>query len=64
MKRWEWMSPVDAAWLRMDGPTNPMMITVLTVFERPLSIAPAAPSMVARCVPAAFKSGACPRRGR
>lgn len=36
MARWEWMSPVDAAWLRMDGPTNPMMITVLMLFERPL----------------------------
>lgn len=30
------VNPVDAAWLRMDGPTNAMVITVVFRFERPL----------------------------
>lgn len=32
------MSSADAAWLRMDRPTNPMVITSVLWFERPLSI--------------------------
>ncbi len=33
------MSRVDTAWLRMERPTNPMMITGVLVFARPLSLA-------------------------
>ncbi len=32
-------SPVDAAWLRMDRPTNTMMITGVMMFDRPLDFA-------------------------
>lgn len=32
-------SPVDAAWLRMDRPTNTMMITVVMMFDQPLDFA-------------------------
>ncbi len=34
----ESFSPVDAAWLRMDRPTNTMMITGVMMFEQPLDI--------------------------
>lgn len=30
------VNPVDAAWLRMDGPTNAMVITVVFRFDQPL----------------------------
>lgn len=33
------MSPVDAAWWRMDSPTNLMMITGVLTLDRPLSMA-------------------------
>jgi diacylglycerol O-acyltransferase / wax synthase len=48
----EWMSPVDAAWLRMDGPTNPMMITSLLLFDRPLSLEKVERVLRERLVPA------------
>lgn len=35
----ESFSPVDAAWLRMDRPTNTMMITGVMMFDRPLDMA-------------------------
>ncbi|MCU0507923.1 MAG: wax ester/triacylglycerol synthase family O-acyltransferase [Anaerolineae bacterium] len=35
----ETFSPVDAAWLRMDRPTNTMMITGVMMFDRPLDVA-------------------------
>ncbi|HXH02441.1 MAG TPA: wax ester/triacylglycerol synthase family O-acyltransferase [Candidatus Competibacteraceae bacterium] len=35
----ERMSSVDTAWLRMERPTNPMMITGVLVFERPMEYA-------------------------
>ncbi|HRN61197.1 MAG TPA: wax ester/triacylglycerol synthase family O-acyltransferase [Luteimonas sp.] len=37
--RREPMSKVDTAWLRMDRPTNPMMITGVLMFDEPMSIA-------------------------
>lgn len=33
------MNAVDAAWLRMDTPTNPMVITTVLVFDEPFSLA-------------------------
>ena len=33
------MSRVDTAWLRMERPTNPMMITVVMMFAEPMSLA-------------------------
>ena len=33
------MSPVDTAWLRMERPTNPMMITGVLMFDEPISLA-------------------------
>lgn len=35
----ERFSPVDAAWLRMDRPTNTMMITGVMMFDQPLDFA-------------------------
>ncbi len=35
----EAFAPVDAAWLRMDRPTNTMMITGVMMFEQPLDFA-------------------------
>ena len=32
------MSAIDRAWLRMDTPTNPMMISSVLIFDHPLSI--------------------------
>ena len=32
----EALSSIDRAWLRMEGPTHPMMITVLLVFDAPI----------------------------
>ena len=32
------MSRVDTAWLRMDRPTNPMMITGVLMFDEPLTL--------------------------
>ncbi|MCY7354826.1 MAG: wax ester/triacylglycerol synthase family O-acyltransferase [Lysobacter sp.] len=37
-KRREAMSRVDTAWLRMERPTNPMMITGVLMFEQPMSL--------------------------
>ena len=37
--RREPMSRVDTAWLRMERPTNPMMITGVLMFDEPMSIA-------------------------
>lgn len=34
----ELFSPVDATWLRMDTPTNIMMITGVMMFDEPLDI--------------------------
>lgn len=34
----ETFAPVDAAWLRMDQPTNLMMITGVVTFDRPLDV--------------------------
>jgi WS/DGAT/MGAT family acyltransferase len=34
----ELMSPVDTAWLRMESPTNLMMIGVVLIFESPIKI--------------------------
>jgi WS/DGAT/MGAT family acyltransferase len=36
--RREAMSPVDSAWLRMEDPTNLMMITGVLIFETPLNL--------------------------
>ncbi len=36
--RRESMSRVDTAWLRMERPTNPMMITGVLMFEEPVSL--------------------------
>ena len=36
--RRESMSKVDTAWLRMEGPTNPMMITGVLMFAEPMDI--------------------------
>ena len=33
------MSRVDTAWLRMERPTNPMMITGVLMFSEPMSLA-------------------------
>ena len=38
MSRRERMSPVDFAWLRMDRPTNLMMIVAVDIFEGPVDI--------------------------
>lgn len=38
-KRQEPMSKVDTAWLRMETPTNLMMITGVMMFDRPLDVA-------------------------
>lgn len=32
------MSAVDRSWLRMDSPTNPMMISAVLVFDQPIAI--------------------------
>ncbi|EON93262.1 hypothetical protein MARLIPOL_04490 [Marinobacter lipolyticus SM19] len=32
------MSAVDRSWLRMDSPTNPMMISAVLIFDQPISI--------------------------
>ncbi|MEQ9545216.1 MAG: wax ester/triacylglycerol synthase family O-acyltransferase [Marinobacter sp.] len=32
------MSSVDRSWLRMDSPTNPMMISAVLIFDQPISI--------------------------
>ena len=32
------MSRVDTAWLRMERPTNPMMITGVLMFAEPMSL--------------------------
>jgi len=32
----ETLSPVDAAWLRMDTPNNPMVINAIIVFKQPI----------------------------
>ncbi|AZT85165.1 wax ester/triacylglycerol synthase family O-acyltransferase [Marinobacter sp. NP-4(2019)] len=32
------MSAVDRSWLRMDSPTNPMMISAVLIFDQPLSL--------------------------
>ncbi|MEJ7747152.1 MAG: wax ester/triacylglycerol synthase family O-acyltransferase, partial [Luteimonas sp.] len=32
------MSRVDTAWLRMERPTNPMMITGVLMFDQPMSL--------------------------
>ena len=32
----ETLSSIDRAWLRMEDPTHPMMITVLLVFDAPI----------------------------
>src|SRR5690606_14909339 len=37
--RREPMSKVDTAWLRMERPTNPMMITGVLMFAEPMSLA-------------------------
>ena len=37
--RREAMSRVDTAWLRMERPTNPMMITGVLMFSEPMSLA-------------------------
>ena len=37
--RRESMSRVDTAWLRMERPTNPMMITGVLMFDEPISLA-------------------------
>ncbi|HEX9370006.1 MAG TPA: wax ester/triacylglycerol synthase domain-containing protein, partial [Roseiflexaceae bacterium] len=36
-KRSELLSPMDQAWLRMEDPTNLMMVTGVLTFDRPLS---------------------------
>ncbi|TXH68388.1 MAG: wax ester/triacylglycerol synthase family O-acyltransferase, partial [Lysobacteraceae bacterium] len=36
--RRETMSRVDTAWLRMERPTNPMMITGVLMFSEPVSL--------------------------
>ena len=36
--RREPMSRVDTAWLRMERPTNPMMITGVLMFDEPMTI--------------------------
>ena len=36
--RREAMSRVDTAWLRMERPTNPMMITGVLMFAEPMSV--------------------------
>lgn len=38
-RRRESMSRVDTAWLRMERPTNPMMITGVLMFDEPISLA-------------------------
>lgn len=38
-KRRESMSRVDTAWLRMERPTNPMMITGVLMFDEPIALA-------------------------
>lgn len=37
--RREPMSRLDTAWLRMEGPTNPMMITGVLMFDEPMTLA-------------------------
>jgi len=37
--RREPMSRVDTAWLRMERPTNPMMITGVLMFAEPMTLA-------------------------
>src|SRR5678816_1673189 len=37
-RRREAMSRVDTAWLRMERPTNPMMITGVLMFAEPMSL--------------------------
>ncbi len=32
------LSPVDAAWLRMDSPTNPMVINAVAMFDEPVTV--------------------------
>jgi diacylglycerol O-acyltransferase len=32
----EALSSINRAWLRMEGPTHPMMITILLVFDAPI----------------------------
>lgn len=39
MPRREPMSRLDTAWLRMEGPTNPMMITGVLMFDEPMTLA-------------------------
>src|SRR5689334_4484662 len=38
-KQREPLAPVDQAWLRMEDPTNLMMVTGIMVFDRPLDFA-------------------------
>ena len=38
-KQNERLSSVDTAWLRMEDPTNLMMVTGVLVFDQPLSFA-------------------------
>lgn len=35
----EFLSPADTAWLRMDRPTNPMVVTGVFLFDKPLEFA-------------------------
>jgi len=36
----EALSSIDRAWLQMEDPTHPMMITVLLVFDTPIEFWP------------------------
>ena len=38
-KRSERLSSIDTAWLRMEDPTNLMMVTGVLVFDQPLNFA-------------------------
>lgn len=40
-------SPVDTAWLRMDRPTNTMMITGVMMFEKPIDLAQLKQTLIA-----------------
>ncbi len=38
MNHREPLTPVDAAWLRMDSPVNPMVINAVVMFEEPITV--------------------------
>ena len=51
MSKRERISPVDTAWLRMDRPTNLMMIVGVMMFDGPMDYARLRRTLEARLLP-------------